>query len=288
MPMAPVWGRSRSVDPAHPVDRHFFHQGLGNELGVGCRRRGGSGVSLGLLVRLHNVAFRYQGLDKSRRSGENLGQDMASSARMEGAGLMLQRARVGRRRSTTPQHITDVALRLFADSGFAEVSVDDVARAAGIARRTVFRYYASKNAIPWGDFDAHLQHLRELLDHLDPAMPLGEALRAALLSFNTFDESETIRHRQRMRVILQTAELQAYSMTMYAGWRDVIAEFVARRSCSRTADLLPQTVAWMMLGVALSAYEHWLDDETVSLPQALGDAFDVVRAGLDELDQRRR
>jgi mycofactocin system transcriptional regulator len=204
---------------------------------------------------------------------------------MEGRAGMLQKTRVGRRRSTTPQHITDVALRLFADSGFAEVSVDDVAQAAGIARRTVFRYYASKNAIPWGDFDAHLQHLRELLEHVDPSMALGEALRAALLSFNTFDESETIRHRQRMRVILQTAELQAYSMTMYAGWREVIAEFVARRSGIRTTDLVPQTVAWMLLGVALSAYEHWLEDETVSLPQALGDAFDVVRAGLDEVDR---
>jgi hypothetical protein len=41
----------------------------------------------------------------------------------------------------------------------------------------------------------------------------------------------------------------------------------------------------MMLGVALSAYEHWLDDESVSLPQALGDAFDVVGSGLNQLDR---
>jgi TetR/AcrR family transcriptional regulator, regulator of mycofactocin system len=204
---------------------------------------------------------------------------------MEGRGRMAQQPRVGRRRSTTPQHITDVALRLFADRGFADVSVDDVAEAAGIARRTVFRYYASKNAIPWGDFDAHLRHLRELLEHVDPDMLLGDALRAALLSFNTFDDSETVRHRQRMRVILQTAELQAYSMTMYAGWREVIAGFVAGRTGIKATDLLAQTVAWMMLGVALSAYEHWLDDESVSLPQALGDAFDVVSAGLNELDR---
>jgi mycofactocin system transcriptional regulator len=198
---------------------------------------------------------------------------------------MVQQPRVGRRRSTTPQHIADAALELFAERGFAEVSVDDVARAAGIARRTVFRYYASKNAIPWGDFDAHLEHLRELLDHVDPDMTLGGALRTALLSFNTFDESEAARHRQRMRVILQTAELQAYSMTMYAGWREVIAGFVARRTGLKTTDLRPQTVAWMMLGVALSAYEHWLDDESVSLPDALGGAFDVVRTGLEELDR---
>ena len=81
-----------------------------------------------------------------------------------------------------------------------------------------------------------------------------------------------------MRVILETAELQAYSMTMYAGWRDVIAEFVAAGAGSAAGDLVPQTVAWVMLGVALSAYEHWLADESVSLPDALGDAFDVASA----------
>jgi TetR/AcrR family transcriptional regulator, regulator of mycofactocin system len=74
-------------------------------------------------------------------------------------------------------------------------------------------------------------------------------------------------------------------MTMYAGWRDVIAGFVARRTGAKTADLMPQTVTWMMLGVALSAYEHWLDDESVSLPGAIGDAFEVVRAGLKDLDR---
>ena len=115
--------------------------------------------------------------------------------------------------------------------GFDAVSVDDVAQAAGIARRTLFRYYASKSAILWGDFDSHLAHLRDLLGHdVDPDVPLRAALRSALLAFNTFDKSEAVQHRDRMRVILETAELQAYSMTMYAGWREVIADFVAARS----------------------------------------------------------
>ncbi|MFV1362699.1 mycofactocin system transcriptional regulator [Mycolicibacterium elephantis] len=192
--------------------------------------------------------------------------------------------RVGRRRSTTTDHISNVAIDLFTARGFDAVSVDDVAEAAGIARRTLFRYYPSKNALPWGDFDAHLEHLRDLLADLDPEVPLGAALRTALLAFNTFDEAETVRHRQRMRVILETAELQAYSMTMYAGWRAVVADFVARRLGAKPSDLGPQTVAWTMLGVALSAYEHWLADETVPLAQALGAAFDTVSAGFVALE----
>lgn len=215
---------------------------------------------------------------------------MASSAEMKGRGLMGpdSQHRVGRRRSTTWDHISNVAIDLFAARGFDEVSVDDVAEASGIARRTLFRYYPSKNALPWGDFDAHLDHMRELLADLAPNVPVRDALRTALLAFNTFDEAETERHRQRMRVILQTEALQAYSMTMYAGWRAVVAAFVAGRLGGDAGDLVPQTVAWTMLGAALSAYEHWLADESVSLLQALGDAFDTVSEGLAALDRAGR
>lgn len=212
---------------------------------------------------------------------------MASGAETEGWISMSREpaSRVGRRRSTTGDHITSVALDLFAERGFDEVSVDDVARAAGIARRTLFRYYPTKNAIPWGDFDAHLDHMRELLNDVPANAPTDVALRSALLAFNSFDEAETEHHRQRMRVILETAALQAHSMTMYAGWRAVVATFVARRLDVKPTDLVPQTTAWTMLGVALSAYEYWLADESVSLQRALDDAFDTVSAGLADLDR---
>lgn len=190
------------------------------------------------------------------------------------------RTRVGRRRSTTCDHIADVALDLFSTYGFSEVSVDDVALASGIARRTLFRYYSSKNAIPWGDFDAHLRHFATVLDRAEPDAPLRSALRDALLDFNSVDDFQTERHRERMRLILQTAELQAYSMTMYAGWRAVVADFVAGRLGARPGDLVPQTVAWSMLGVALAAYEYWLAHEGVPLSEAMGEAFDTVAAGI--------
>jgi mycofactocin system transcriptional regulator len=178
-----------------------------------------------------------------------------------------------------------VALDLFAKRGFDEVSVDDVARAAGIARRTLFRYYPTKNAIPWGDFDGHLEHMRDLLREVPTDAPISVALRSAVLAFNRFDDAETAHHRQRMRVILETAALQAHSMTMYAGWRTVVADFVARRLGLRATDLIPRTTAWSMLGVALSAYENWLADESVPLQTALGEAFDTVSAGLAALDE---
>lgn len=197
---------------------------------------------------------------------------------------MTAAARVGRRPSTTRDEITAVAMSLFTQHGFDEVSVDDIANAAGIARRTVFRYYSSKNAIVWGDFDSHLDTMRELLHNTPETLRTGIALRQALLTFNDFPADETARHRVRMRMILEVPALQAYSMLMYTGWREVIAEFVAQRRGMATSDLLPQTVGWTLLGVALAAYERWLTDETLALTDLLGAGFDAADVGLRGLD----
>ncbi len=197
--------------------------------------------------------------------------------------MSAQPARVGRRPSTTRDEITAVAMALFTQRSFDDVSVDDIAAAAGIARRTVFRYYSSKNAIVWGDFDSHLEVMRALLDETPDTVDTSTALREALLTFNDFPVDEAPRHRMRMRLILEVPALQAYSMLMYTGWRDVIAQFVAKRSRADPTALLPQTVGWTLLGVALAAYEQWLADESSALTALLGKGFDAAEAGLRAL-----
>ena len=150
---------------------------------------------------------------------------------MEGRGADAAESehRVGRRRSTTRDHITTSRSTCSPRRGFDEVSVDDVAARRG------YRPAHAVPLLPVQERDAVGRLRRAPRAHARPAgrtrseVPIGEALRTALLAFNTFDDTETARHRQRMRVILETAELQAYSMTMYAGWRAVVAAFVARR-----------------------------------------------------------
>lgn len=95
-------------------------------------------------------------------------------------------SRIGRRPTTTRDRIAAVGIDLFAARGFDDTSVDDIAEAAGIARRTFFRYFPSKNAVPWGDFDAHLSEMRTLLAEIPDDTPLLDGLISALLAFNTF------------------------------------------------------------------------------------------------------
>ena len=65
----------------------------------------------------------------------------------------------GRPASTTREDVARAALELFARHGYDETTVDDIAAAVGISRRTFFRYYESKPDVVWGEFDAELVRL---------------------------------------------------------------------------------------------------------------------------------
>jgi TetR/AcrR family transcriptional regulator, regulator of mycofactocin system len=167
-------------------------------------------------------------------------------------------SRVGRRRITTRAEVEHAAFELFADRGFERTTIDDIAEAAGIGRRTFFRYFPSKNDIAWGDFDGQLATMRKRLAEYPADQPLLEVISDALVDFNRIDPAEAPWHRRRMELILTTPALQAHSALRYAAWRQVLAGFVATRLGVDPDSLAPQTIAYATLGVALAAYEQWL------------------------------
>lgn len=189
-------------------------------------------------------------------------------------------ARMGRRPSTTCAEISHVALRLFHERGFDATTIDDIATAAGISRRTYFRYFESKNDVAWGEFDRELHKLATRLRALPESMPLMQALRTGIIEFNRIPDTEVGWHRERMRLLLRVPALQAHSMLRYAAWRQVIAEFAAERLELRPAEHTPQAIAWALLGLAISAYEQWLEHDDTSLPQLLDDCLSMFNADI--------
>jgi mycofactocin system transcriptional regulator len=179
----------------------------------------------------------------------------------------------GRRRATSPAELEQAAFALFAVRGFDATTVDEIAAAAGIGRRTFFRYFPSKNDIPWGAFEDELERMRVRLKASPPEVPLPDALRVALIDFNRVAPAQVPLHRRRMELILRVPALLAHSTLRFAAWRDVVAEFVAERTGRRPDDLAPQAIAHAVLGVAVAAYEHWLDDQDSDLGILLDEAM---------------
>lgn len=191
--------------------------------------------------------------------------------------------RVGRAPATTHGELSHVAIDLFLARGFEGTTIDDIATAAGISRRTFFRYFPSKNDLPWGDFDALLSAMRTHLAAVDPAVPIMTALRQVICDFNRYPTTELPHHRDRMHLLLEVPALMAHATLRYADWRQVVAEFVAARRGEAAEALTPQTIAWACLSISLSAYEQWLSagpDELPNLPALIDDAFAAAESVL--------
>jgi mycofactocin system transcriptional regulator len=187
--------------------------------------------------------------------------------------------RPGRPPVTSGWELERVALDLFQARGFEATTVEDIAAAAGIGRRTFFRYYPSKNDVVWGDFDAGLAGLRARLAAVPVGAPTFAGLRTHVLAFNTVDPGERERHRERMALILRVPALQAHSTLRYAAWREVVATYVARRLGVPADDLLPQSVAHAALGACLAAYEQWLRLPDSELAALLDEALRLLEKG---------
>jgi mycofactocin system transcriptional regulator len=188
-------------------------------------------------------------------------------------------ARKGRPPSTSHATLEEVGIRLFTDRGFDGTSIDDIAAAAGIGRRTFFRYFPSKADLVWGDFEAELERMRACLARLDPALPMMEAVRQAVIDFNVLQPDQVAQHRRRLALILGVPTLIAHSTLQFAHWRAVIAEFAAQRLGIDPEDHLAVTIGYCALGTSIAAYEEWLRDTGADLGALLDAGFTALARG---------
>ena len=140
----------------------------------------------------------------------------------------LQRQPRGRPSRPT-QRSPDVALDLFARDGFEATTMDDVAAALGVSRRTLFRYFASKNDMVWGDFDGVLARLRELpRRRRRRTSRCMTALRRAVVASNHYGADELPELRIRMTLITSVPAPAGPLHAPLRGVAAVIAEFAPR------------------------------------------------------------
>lgn len=171
----------------------------------------------------------------------------------------------GRPAATSRGELERICLEIFSAQGFDVTSIDEIAAAAGIGRRTFFRYFKSKNDAVWGEFDTQLDAFARWFAGCPLEVPVVEAIRGGVVAFNSFDGQAAESLRSRMRLILSSPSLQAYSTLRYAAWREVVARFAASRLGGEPDDLVPRTLGHLALGAALSAYEQWLADDDADL-----------------------
>jgi len=175
------------------------------------------------------------------------------------------------------------ALDLFTLRGFDAVTADEVADAAGISRRTFFRYHPTKADAVWGDFARHVARLDRLLREADGSAPVLATICSAYVDVNDYGPEDLPVLRQRMRLILTEPALQAHSQLRYAEIDRVVAEYVAGRTGGAPTDLLPRLAGASTRAAAMTAFAVWLGDDRDSLHGHLHRAFDELTRGFPSL-----
>jgi AcrR family transcriptional regulator len=170
------------------------------------------------------------------------------------------------------------ALILFDKKGFDGVTVDEIASACGISRRSFFRYFATKEDIVVSGHAAFGERITERVR----AQPQGEDVWTSLrrgydiLVDNVDRDPEGA--ARTMRVINATASLRAHTIEKHIAWAVDLAPEIARRLGDADARRLDADAlvhaSFACLDVALAHFTPGLD---ASLGEKLDAAFDALR-----------
>ena len=176
--------------------------------------------------------------------------------------LAAQPGRRERKKLATRQALQDVALRLVAERGLDQVTVEDISEAADVATRTFFNYFSSKEEALLGNLPENVATVQRMV--VD--RPAGETpLEAVCQVLRTMTLRLAERREERLlrqQVIERHPGLLARQLGMYASLEGVLAAAVAERLGTRRADpLYCRVVAAVAVAAARSAVSSWMADK---------------------------
>lgn len=191
-------------------------------------------------------------------------------------------ARRGRPPGTSARELEVVALDLFAEYGFADTTVEQIAVAAGVSRRTFFRYFDSKADVLWHAFDGEVTALREAFATASPNLGLMTAIREVVVGVNNYRAEDVPELRTRMNLISSDPALQASATLHYDDWERAVTEFAAARLGESIDSLQPLAIGRTTLAACRAAYDRWLSRADADLTVYLDAALRGLATGYDE------
>lgn len=193
----------------------------------------------------------------------------------QGAGSAVR----GRPPSTNARAIELVALDLFERNGYQATTVEEIAAAAGVSRRTFFRYFDAKADVLWGAFDSEVATIRQLLSESPANLALMTAIRRAVVTANQHHSEDVDELRTRMTMITSEPELFAAAAVHYDAWERAVSEFAADRLGESADSLLPLAIGRATLATCRAAYDSWIAGADGDLTTYLDDALRGLASG---------
>jgi AcrR family transcriptional regulator len=177
------------------------------------------------------------------------------------------------------RELAAAAWELFARAGYEATTVAEIAAAAGVSRRTFFRYYASKEDV-----------LVETSDRLAEAMLAGvarrpadepplESIRHALVHVLEDELSDPERPRAIIRLLRESRSLRRAMLERHARMEERLAELLARRlRADPRSDSTPALLAFVARAMMDTAFNVWYDQRRDDVGRLVDELFAKLAA----------
>ncbi|MBN8931158.1 AcrR family transcriptional regulator [Agrobacterium pusense] len=186
-----------------------------------------------------------------------------------------------RKRRETLQRIADSALKLFAANGYEATTLDAIAEAAGISRRTFFYYFDSKEEIlaAWQKGLPEAFRAAVLAEPAD--QPLLDVVRNAHLKLiANFDAGQALAID---RILRSNEQLRASNQTKYLQMEQATFEALCELRPQTTQRMGLRLVAMVSVGALRLAIESWIEGQGERpLADHLKEAFASLNAELSK------
>ncbi|MFB8266356.1 TetR family transcriptional regulator [Streptomyces sp. NPDC055955] len=163
-----------------------------------------------------------------------------------------------RRKAATRLDIARTAAALFVEDGLRATRAEDIARAAGVAPRTFYRYFATKEEAVAPLFATGAQQWAEAVRDAPAELSVPEALRHAVARSLTADDAANVESLEWVRSLLRMAAespaLQAvWGTACHASEATLLAALEERSGGGGDTGEPPSLALRMAAGVACTA-----------------------------------
>jgi AcrR family transcriptional regulator len=196
-----------------------------------------------------------------------------------------------RKKLATRRELRRVALKLIAERGYSNVTVEEIAEAANVSPRTFFNYFPTKEAALFGADPELAETTRDAIVHQSPGEPVVNVLRTIMTDqaktvVNEFAElgGDPLEWLGRMRAARTDPHLHAAHGAQMAAIERSLAEAIAQRlGTTLERDPYPGLLASIATGVFRSSMSFWASSGgTVPLEHLVDQAFAALASGLPE------
>ena len=196
-------------------------------------------------------------------------------------GTMIELAKIPndlreRKRQLTLDRIAETGLKLFIEHGYEATTLDAIAAASGISRRTFFHYLKSKEDVLLEHESGKFLHVLRptFLKQSPKQSPIDAARRTFLALASLYETKESI---MADRILRSIETLRLRKEALHVQLEEVLAEAMYELWPDPTRRPALRLTAMMAMGTLRFAKDNWRQDDAAHpLTHYIDEAFDLL------------